>query len=53
MRGTYDQPAHTICSYTTGKDLGDIWRNCKSFTALKLIDAIIKNPKESRKEHLL
>jgi putative transposase len=51
--GTYDQPAHTICSYTTGKDLGDIWRNCKSFTALKLIDAIIKNPKESRKEHLL
>jgi putative transposase len=36
-----------------GKDLGLIWRNIKSFTALKIIDAIIKNPKESRKEHLL
>jgi hypothetical protein len=33
--------------------LGDIWRNYKSFTDMKLIDAIIKNPKESRKEYLL
>jgi REP element-mobilizing transposase RayT len=44
---------HTICSCATGKDLGDIWRNSKSFTAMKIIDAIIKHPKESRKEHLL
>ena len=44
---------HTICSCRASKDLGDIWRNCKSFTAMKLIDAIIKNPKKSRKEHLL
>ncbi len=44
---------HTICSCHEGKDLGLIWRNIKSFTAMKIIDAIIKNPKESRKEHLL
>ena len=44
---------HTICSCKTGKDFGDIWRNSKSFTPIKIIDAIIKNPKESRKEHLL
>ena len=44
---------HTICSCRAGKELGDIWRNTKSFTAMKIIDAIIKNSKESRKEHLL
>ena len=33
---------HTICSCKTGKDFGDIWRNSKSFTAMKIIDAIIK-----------
>ena len=44
---------HTICSCKEGKDLGSIWRNIKSFTAMKLIDAIINNPKESRREHLL
>ncbi|MEO5889390.1 MAG: hypothetical protein ABIQ31_04015 [Ferruginibacter sp.] len=44
---------HTICSCNNGKDLGAIWRNSKSFTAMKLIDAIINNPKESRKEQLL
>ena len=44
---------HTICSCRAGRDLGDIWRNSKSFTAMKIIDAIIKNPKESRKVHLL
>ena len=43
----------TICSCTEGKDLGLIWQNIKSFTAIRIIDAIIKNPKESRKEHLL
>lgn len=44
---------HTICSCNEGKDLGLIWCNIKSFTAMKLIDALINNPKESRKEHLL
>ena len=44
---------HTICSCKEGNDLGLIWRNLKSFTAMKLIDAIIKNSKESRKEYLL
>lgn len=44
---------HTISSCKEGKDLGLIWRNIKSYTAMKLIDAIINNPKESRKEHLL
>jgi REP element-mobilizing transposase RayT len=44
---------HTICSCKEGKDLGLIWRNIKSFTAMKLIDAIINNSKESRKEYLL
>jgi hypothetical protein len=44
---------NTICSCSAGKDLGDIWRNSKSFTAMKIIDAIIKNPTKSRKEHLL
>ena len=44
---------HTICSCKEGNDLGLIWRNIKSFTAMKLIDAIINNPKESRRESLL
>ena len=44
---------HMICSCSPGKDLPLILRNIKSFTAMKLIDAIIKNPKESRLEHLL
>ncbi|MEP7111425.1 MAG: transposase [Ferruginibacter sp.] len=44
---------HTICHCKEGKDMGLIWRNNKSFTAMKLIDAIINNPKESRKERLL
>jgi hypothetical protein len=44
---------HTISSCEEGNDLGLIWRNIKSFTAMKLIDAIINNPKESRRESLL
>jgi len=44
---------HTICSCKEGQDLGLIWRNIKSFTAMKLIDAVINNSKESRKEYLL
>jgi hypothetical protein len=48
-----DGHLHTTGSFKDGKDPGHVWRNIKSFTAMKIIDAIIKNPKESRKEHLL
>ena len=41
---------HMICSFKPGNDAGLILKNMKSFTAMKLLDAIIKNPKESRKE---
>ncbi|MBC7510866.1 MAG: transposase [Ferruginibacter sp.] len=44
---------HTICNCQEGKGLGAIWRYMKSYTAMKLIDAIINNPKESRRESLL
>ena len=44
---------HTICSCKEGPDLGLIGRNIKSFTTMKLIDTVINNPKESRKEYLL
>jgi len=48
-----DGHLHAICSCKEGHDLGLIWRNIKSFTAMKLIDAVINNSKESRKEYLL
>lgn len=44
---------HTICSCKEGKELSAIWRNIKSYTAMKLIDAVINNSKESRRESLL
>lgn len=44
---------HAICSCKEGKDLGMIWRNIKSFTAMKIIDAIINNQKESRRQNWL
>ncbi len=44
---------HLICSSIKGNDLGMIIKNIKSFTAIKIIDAIINNPQESRKEWLL
>ena len=44
---------HLICSCTKGNDLGMIIKNIKSFTAIKLIDAIINNEQESRKQWLL
>jgi putative transposase len=40
---------HTICSCNEGKDLGLIWRNIKSFTAMKLIDAITTIPKKAER----
>ena len=44
---------HTIYSCKEVQDFGLIWRNIKSFTAMKLLDAIINNSKESRKDYLL
>ena len=44
---------HTICSCRQDKELGAIWRNMKSFPAMKLIDAMINNLKESRRQGLL
>jgi len=44
---------HLICSAKEGNELGQVLRNFKSFTAMKLIDAIVNNPKESRKEWML
>jgi len=43
---------HTICSCKEGYDLGLIWRNIKSVTAMKLIYAVINNSKESKKRIL-
>ncbi len=44
---------HMICSTKQGKDPGLVLKNLKSFTAVKLIDAIINNAAESRREHML
>jgi len=44
---------HLICLTTDEKGIGMVLRNIKSFTAMKLIDTIIKNQKESRKEWML
>ena len=44
---------HMICSFKTGNDPGLVLRNMKSFTAMKLIDAIINNQTESRRENML
>lgn len=44
---------HMICSCKPGYNIALELRNMKSFTAMKLIDAIIKNLKESRQENML
>ena len=44
---------HLIGSTTDEKGIGMVMWNIKSFTSMKLINAIIKNPKESRKEWML
>ncbi len=44
---------HLVYSCINGNEPGMVLKNIKSFTALKIIDAIIKNPKESRKEWML
>lgn len=44
---------HMIYSVTLEKDPALVLKNIKSFTALKIIDAIINNPIESRKRWML
>jgi len=44
---------HTICSFNAKQEPGMVLKNMKSFTPIKLIDAIINNPKESRREYML
>jgi putative transposase len=44
---------HLICSFINGHEPGLVLKNMKSFTAIKLIDAIINNAKESRREWML
>jgi putative transposase len=44
---------HLIASFKDGFDPGLVLKNIKSFTAIKIIDAIINNPKESRKSWML
>ena len=41
---------YVIFSCVNGNDPGMVMKNIKSYTALKLVDAIIKNPAESRKD---
>ena len=44
---------HLICSCINNANPGMVIKNIKSFTAMKIIDAIINNPQESRKEWML
>lgn len=44
---------HMICSFRDGHQPGMVLKNIKSFTAIKIIDAIINNKQESRKDWLL
>ena len=44
---------HMICSFNGKQEPGLVLKNMKSFAAIKLIDAIINNSKESRREQML
>ena len=44
---------HLICSFINNANPGMVIKNIKSFTAIKLIDAIINNHQESRKKWML
>lgn len=44
---------HLIYSCAAGHDPAMVLKNIKSYTALKIIDAVTRNPKESRKEWML
>jgi putative transposase len=44
---------HLVCSFINNYDPGLVLKNIKSFTAMRIVDAIINNPQESRKEWML
>lgn len=44
---------HMICSFWENNDPGMVLKNIKSFTAIKIIDAIINNDQESRRNWML
>ncbi len=44
---------HMICSFNGKQEPAMVLKNIKSFTAVKLLDAIINNPKESRRAYML
>lgn len=44
---------HMICSFQGKQEPALVLKNIKSFTAVKLIDAIVNNLKESRREYML
>ncbi len=44
---------HMICFFINNANPGMVIKNIKSFTAMKLIDAVINNPHESRKKWML
>jgi putative transposase len=44
---------HMICSCIDNSEPGMVFKNIKSFTAIKIIDAILNNPKESRRHWIL
>ena len=51
--GADDDYLHMLCSFKSVNDSGMVLKNMESFTTLKLLDTIIKNTKESRKENIL
>ena len=51
--GNYDQSFSLIASCSGDNDISMVIKNIKSFTALKLIDAILNNNIESRREWLI
>lgn len=44
---------HMICSTEKDSDIGLVIKNSKSFTAIRIIDSIVNNQKESRKGWML
>ncbi len=44
---------HMICPFADDNEPGRVIKNIKSFTAIKIIDAIINNEQERRKKWML
>jgi REP element-mobilizing transposase RayT len=44
---------HMMCSFDQGRNPGTVIKNIKSFTAIRIIDKIINNDRESRKNWML